>query len=93
MGWYARGGTDIRCVFAEHITFQMTRMTYKEMSKQLAGCVLDFQSPRMGIYSDVWFDRDSPISFLKMTCTQMAQETAKDAVQIYGGRGMLRSGG
>jgi len=23
----------------------------------------------------------------------MAQETAKDAVQIYGGRGMLRSGG
>lgn len=22
-----------------------------------------------------------------MTCTQMAQETAKDAVQIYGGRG------
>lgn len=24
-----------------------------------------------------------------MTCTQMAQETAKDAVQIYGGRGMF----
>ncbi|KAF8318489.1 acyl-CoA dehydrogenase NM domain-like protein [Clavulina sp. PMI_390] len=54
----------------EHITYQMTHMSYREMSKQLAG----------------------PISFLKMTCTQMAQQTAKDAVQIYGGRAITQSG-
>lgn len=54
----------------EHVTYQMTKMSYKEMSKNLAG----------------------PISFLKMMCTQMAQETAKDAVQIYGGRGKNKTG-
>jgi len=61
---------EVLQTWLEHITFQMTRMTYKEMSKQLAG----------------------PISFLKMTCTQMAQETAKDAVQIYGGRAITQTG-
>jgi alkylation response protein AidB-like acyl-CoA dehydrogenase len=33
-----------------------------------------------------------PISFLKMTCTQAAQETARDAVQLYGGRAITQSG-
>jgi len=33
-----------------------------------------------------------PISFLKMMSTQMAQETARDAVQIFGGRAITQSG-
>ncbi|KIJ51567.1 hypothetical protein M422DRAFT_65511 [Sphaerobolus stellatus SS14] len=32
------------------------------------------------------------IAFLKMTATQSAQETAQDAVQIFGGRGITRTG-
>ncbi|KAA1467460.1 acyl-CoA dehydrogenase NM domain-like protein [Dentipellis sp. KUC8613] len=32
------------------------------------------------------------IALLKMYCTQSAQETAKDAVQIFGGRGISRAG-
>ena len=34
----------------------------------------------------------SPISFLKMSCTQSAQQTARDAVQILGGRGITQTG-
>jgi len=33
-----------------------------------------------------------PISFLKMRCTQSAQQTARDAVQILGGRGITQTG-
>ncbi|KAF8340591.1 acyl-CoA dehydrogenase/oxidase [Cantharellus anzutake] len=33
-----------------------------------------------------------PISFLKMTCTQSAQQTARDAVQIFGGRAITQTG-
>lgn len=32
------------------------------------------------------------IGLLKMYCTSTAQETAKDAVQIFGGRGITRTG-
>ncbi|KAI0322547.1 acyl-CoA dehydrogenase NM domain-like protein [Amylostereum chailletii] len=32
------------------------------------------------------------IGLLKMFCTQSAQETAKDAVQVFGGRGITRTG-
>jgi alkylation response protein AidB-like acyl-CoA dehydrogenase len=32
------------------------------------------------------------IAFLKMYCTRTAQETAEDAVQIFGGRGITRTG-
>jgi len=33
-----------------------------------------------------------PIALLKMYCTRTAQETATDAVQIFGGRGITRTG-
>ena len=33
-----------------------------------------------------------PIALLKMYATQTAQETARDAVQIFGGRGITRTG-
>ncbi|KZT73165.1 acyl-CoA dehydrogenase [Daedalea quercina L-15889] len=33
-----------------------------------------------------------PIAFLKMYCTRTAQETATDAVQIFGGRGVTQTG-
>ncbi|KAI0035417.1 acyl-CoA dehydrogenase NM domain-like protein [Vararia minispora EC-137] len=32
------------------------------------------------------------IAFLKMYCTRTAQETAKDAVQVFGGRGITKTG-
>ena len=34
----------------------------------------------------------SQIAFLKMTATKSAQETAADAVQLFGGRGITKSG-
>jgi hypothetical protein len=34
----------------------------------------------------------SQIAFIKMYATRTAQETAKDAVQIFGGRGITRTG-
>lgn len=36
------------------------------------------------------FDRQ--IAFIKMYATRTAQETARDAVQIFGGRGITRTG-
>ncbi|KAG8702169.1 hypothetical protein FRC08_003655 [Ceratobasidium sp. 394] len=32
------------------------------------------------------------MAFLKMHCTQTAQKTAADAVQLFGGRGLTQSG-
>jgi alkylation response protein AidB-like acyl-CoA dehydrogenase len=32
------------------------------------------------------------IAFLKMYCTRCAQDTARDAVQIFGGRGITQTG-
>ncbi|KAG8814795.1 hypothetical protein FRB91_000996 [Serendipita sp. 411] len=54
----------------ENITYQMTRMSYKQQSDKLAG----------------------QIAFAKMLSTRNAQETATDAVQIFGGRGITRTG-
>jgi hypothetical protein len=34
----------------------------------------------------------SPIAFLKMMSTRSGRETAQDAVQIFGGRGITQSG-
>lgn len=79
-------------VRAEHVTYQMTHMSYREMSKHLAGYVVIISLYTIVGLTFAWIYallNSSPISFLKMTCTQMAQETAKDAVQIYGGRGEI----
>ncbi|KAF7327584.1 Acyl-CoA dehydrogenase [Mycena kentingensis (nom. inval.)] len=54
----------------ENITFQMTKMTYAQQSKYLAG----------------------PIGLLKKYATETAQQTAADAVQIFGGRGITQTG-
>jgi len=54
----------------ENVTYQMTKMTYKQQSQKLAG----------------------QIAFIKMYATRTAQETAKDSVQIFGGRGITRTG-
>ena len=34
----------------------------------------------------------SPIGLLKMHITRCGQETARDAVQVYGGRGITKTG-
>jgi len=54
----------------ETVTYQMTKMSYKQQSAKLAG----------------------QIAFIKMYATRTAQETARDAVQIFGGRGITRTG-
>ncbi|CCA70296.1 related to acyl-coa dehydrogenase, long-chain specific precursor [Serendipita indica DSM 11827] len=54
----------------ENITYQMTKMSYKQQSQKLAG----------------------QIAFIKMYATRSGQETARDAVQIFGGRGITRTG-
>jgi len=43
-------------------------------------------------YKDVSSKLAGQIAFLKMYLTQNAQETARDAVQIFGGRGITRTG-
>jgi alkylation response protein AidB-like acyl-CoA dehydrogenase len=35
---------------------------------------------------------NQPIGLLKMFCTRSAQETAADAVQVFGGRGITKTG-
>lgn len=88
--WYARGGFHMGGVFirAHHIPNEV---------HDVQGNVQTFGWVRAGLIISPAFltgaMADSPISFLKMSCTQMAQETAKDAVQIYGGRGKPRSSG
>jgi alkylation response protein AidB-like acyl-CoA dehydrogenase len=56
--------------WVENITYQMTKMSYREQSNKLAG----------------------QIAFAKMYATRSAQETAADAVQIFGGRGITKTG-
>ena len=73
----------------ENITYQMNHMTYQGQSQYLAGLVA-------GVY--IVFRDDSPrrvrraIGFLKKISTESAQQTARDAVQVFGGRGVTRSG-
>ncbi|KAH9481569.1 Acyl-CoA dehydrogenase apdG [Psilocybe cubensis] len=54
----------------ENVTYQMSKMKYKEQAIYLAG----------------------PIALLKRFTTQAAQDTARDAVQIFGGRGITKTG-
>ncbi|KAJ3187949.1 hypothetical protein HDU85_006342 [Gaertneriomyces sp. JEL0708] len=54
----------------ESITYNMTKMSYKEASMKLAG----------------------PIALLKLRCTRVAHNVADDACQIFGGRGITKSG-
>ncbi|CED84717.1 acyl-dehydrogenase [Phaffia rhodozyma] len=54
----------------ENVTYQMTKMSYKEQSNHLAG----------------------QIAFLKMYSTRVANEIMDDAVQIFGGRSLTKTG-
>ncbi len=54
----------------EHITYQMTKMSYKEAAMKLAG----------------------PISLLKYQATRTSLMISDNAVQIFGGRGITRTG-
>ena len=78
----------------ENVTYQMCNMAYKEQAQKLAGYVVVFLSLQDFFYSHgvliTRFFRQ--IAFLKMYSTQSAQQTAQDAVQIFGGRGITQSG-
>jgi alkylation response protein AidB-like acyl-CoA dehydrogenase len=54
----------------ENITYQMTKMGYKEQSVKLAG----------------------PIALLKLMCTRVAHNVSDEACQIFGGRGITKTG-
>lgn len=54
----------------EAVTFQMTRMSYADMSAHLAG----------------------PIGLLKVKVTRSAHDIADEAVQIFGGRALTKTG-
>ncbi|KAG9104851.1 hypothetical protein FRC06_008081 [Ceratobasidium sp. 370] len=60
----------------ENVTHQMCCMPYRVQADKLAG--------------PVYYHRQ--MAFLKMHCTQTAQKTAADAVQLFGGRGLTQSG-
>lgn len=72
----------------ENVTYQMNNMSYNQQSDKLAGYV-------KGLGFDVSLNTDHAyrqIAFLKMYSTHTSQETAADAVQVFGGRGITRSG-
>ena len=54
----------------ENITFQMTKMSYKESSIKLGG----------------------PIALLKLLSTRVSHDISDEACQIFGGRGITRTG-
>lgn len=64
--------------------------TYKEQAQKLAGYVLPSLCTHRVVWSHAVFYR--PIGLLKMYATRCAQETAADAVQIFGGRGITKTG-
>jgi alkylation response protein AidB-like acyl-CoA dehydrogenase len=70
----------------ENITYQMNHMNYKDQSRYLAGYVI-LRSRELDSYG---FDR--AIGLLKKFATESAQDTARDAVQVFGGRGITRGG-
>ncbi|KAG8871386.1 hypothetical protein FRB97_008761 [Tulasnella sp. 331] len=50
------------------------------------------QTPLRRSYKDVSKHLAGQIGFLKMTCTRTAQETANEAVQVFGGRAITKTG-
>lgn len=62
----------------ESITYQMTHMNYKQQAVHLAGYI-SFLLP----YTMLISEASRPIAFVKKYCTETAQETAKDAVQVW----------
>lgn len=71
----------------ENITYQMSNMTYAEQANELAGLVALVDCVSVCI---LMFYR--PIAFCKLFATTSAQDTARDAVQVFGGRGITKSG-
>ncbi|KAH8099991.1 acyl-CoA dehydrogenase/oxidase [Cristinia sonorae] len=74
----------------ENITFQMNNMSYKQQSDNLAGYVFPLNVFEDCMNSDETSYRS--IGLLKMYITSSAQDTARDAVQIFGGRGITKTG-
>ena len=75
-------------VFGTHLADDVAQ-TYKEQAQKLAGYDLP-HGIIMAFFSHVTLHR--PIGLLKMYATRCAQETATDAVQIFGGRGITKTG-
>ena len=71
----------------ENITHQMNNM----VRPPFPGCfVLVLKMAQS--YKEQAKQLAGPIGLLKMYATQTAQDTARDAVQIFGGRGITRTG-
>ncbi|KAG6917018.1 hypothetical protein DXG01_004283 [Tephrocybe rancida] len=72
----------------ENLTHQMNNMSYKQQAAKLAGHVFSVILSSIRVLILLY----SPIGLLKMHATRSAQETATDAVQIFGGRGITKTG-
>ena len=72
----------------ENVTYQMNNM----VSYALSGSRVEPQTDFLQSYRQQAMKLAGQIAFLKMTATQTAQETAKDAVQLFGGRGITKTG-
>jgi alkylation response protein AidB-like acyl-CoA dehydrogenase len=51
-----------------------------------------FTTKQMQSYKEQAKRLAGPVALLKMYATQTAQDTARDAAQIFGGRGITRTG-
>lgn len=73
----------------ENVTYQMNNMSYNQQSDKLAGYA---ERPGFDASLNANAGAHRQIAFLKMYSTHTSQETAADAVQVFGGRGITRSG-
>lgn len=85
----------------ENVTNAMCNMNYKQQSEHLAGrtfTFLYFTMIRSILIFFIFLSRfthtlnPGQIALLKMFCTRAEHEIADDAVQIFGGRGITRTG-
>jgi alkylation response protein AidB-like acyl-CoA dehydrogenase len=72
----------------ENITHQMNNMVRQLLLKRVH---IVFKE-EIQSYKEQAKNLAGPIALLKMYTTQTAQDTARDAVQIFGGRGITRTG-
>lgn len=63
--------------------------SYRQQANKLAGFVLPVHLTLDHLIDIVY---TSQIAFLKSYATSCGQETARDAVQIFGGRGITKTG-
>jgi alkylation response protein AidB-like acyl-CoA dehydrogenase len=70
------------------LLMDLLSQSYKQQANKLAGYII-LEHPALDNLTNIYH---SQIAFLKSYSTACGQETARDAVQIFGGRGITKTG-